>query len=73
MWAANRGIYYERIHIGRRQAGRYGSFANDEDLDMEWDSVARRWVPAGTNDESEEDQREKPESPRKPVAVAQEP
>jgi hypothetical protein len=27
---------------------------DDEDPDMEWDSVARRWVPTGTNDEGEE-------------------
>jgi len=44
---------------------------DDEHPDMEWDSVARRWVPAGTGDENEEE--EETESPRKPVAVAQEP
>jgi len=26
---------------------------DDEDPDMEWDRVARRWVPAASNDESE--------------------
>ena len=44
---------------------------DDEDPDMEWDSVVRRWVPAGTDDGNEEEESE-PESPRKPVAVAQE-
>ena len=46
---------------------------DDEDPDMEWDSVARRWVPAGANDESEDEQESELESPRKPVAVAPEP
>jgi hypothetical protein len=46
---------------------------DDEDPDMEWDSVARRWVPAGTNDESDEEQEPESESARKPVVVAQEP
>jgi hypothetical protein len=46
---------------------------DDEDPDMEWDSVARRWVPAGTTDESEEEQESESESPRKPVVVAPEP
>jgi hypothetical protein len=46
---------------------------DDEDPDMEWDSVARRWVASGTDDRGEEEEQSKPESPRKPVIVAQEP
>lgn len=46
---------------------------DDEEPDMEWDSIARQWVPAGTNDGSEEEQQSEPESPRKPVAVAKDP
>jgi hypothetical protein len=46
---------------------------DDEDPDMEWDSVAGRWVPAGTDDANEEEQEPESESPRKPVVVAKEP
>jgi hypothetical protein len=42
---------------------------DDEDPDMEWDSVARRWVLAGINDQSEEEQEPESESPRKPVGA----
>ena len=45
---------------------------DDEDPDMEWDSVARRWVPAGTDDGNEQEQEPEPESTRKPAVVAQE-
>jgi len=45
---------------------------DDEDPDMEWDSVARRWVPASTDDGNEEEQEPESESQRKPVVVAQE-
>jgi len=44
---------------------------DDEDPDMEWDSLARRWVPAGTDDASEEQESEL-ELPRKPVVAAHE-
>jgi hypothetical protein len=40
---------------------------DDEDPDMEWDSVGRRWIPAQPEDGSEEEQELLPESPRKPV------
>ena len=36
---------------------------DDEDPDMEWDSEARRWVPAGTDDAREEEQESVLESP----------
>jgi hypothetical protein len=45
---------------------------DDEDPDMEWDSVSRRWVPASTDDGNEEVQEPESESPRKPVVVAKE-
>jgi hypothetical protein len=48
-------------------------FLDDEHPDMEWDSTARRWVSAGTDDGNEEEQEPESESPRKPVVVAQEP
>jgi hypothetical protein len=45
---------------------------DDEDPNMEWDSTARRWIQAGTDDASEEEQESELESPRKPVVAAQE-